>query len=336
MKMKLKMRKSLKILLVAISCFSIVGVAPVNAANVTVKFTVFPAITASMGVYVADAMGYFEKNGITIQYVNAATGTSALQTLLAGSTDFIISDITGTANAIKAGADIGFVSGQFQYFHGALYCQKEISAAGGWPSNMKNLVGKKIGITGVGAATDSYTRYSLIKAGVDPKNVSIIPIGGAPSLVAAFLAKSVDCVTAFQPMQAQLKDASVMVNWESGEGPREFRNYSFNGIVTSKSYAKRNQKTTRAVAQAMKEASIYASNERNAGAISEKVLKFFPGLSLADMKTILEATAKTHSHAISGANIVNAQRVYRTVVGPWPIEKNSSLIVPGVRNIILK
>ena len=332
----MKLRKNLRVLVIAISCFSITSVAPVNAANTTVKFTVFPAVTASMGVYVADAMGYFEKNGITIQYVNAATGTSALQTLLAGSTDFIISDLTGTANAIKAGADIGFVSGQFKYFHGALYCQKEISAAGGWPSNMKNLVGKKIGITGVGAATDTYTRYSLIKAGIDPKQVTIIPIGGAPSLIAAFLAKSVDCVTAYQPMQAQLKDASVLVNWESGEGPREFKKYSFNGIVTSKSFARSNQKTVKAVARAMKEASNYASSETNASALAPKVLKFFPGLALADMKTILEATAKTHSNAITGVNLVNARRVYSAVVGPWPIEKNSTLIVRGVRNIIRK
>lgn len=318
-----------------LSAATVVAV-PAQAANKTVKFTVFPAVTASNGVYVADALGFFEKNGVTIQYVNAATGTSALQTLLAGSTDFIITDLTGAANAIKAGADIGFVSGQFQYFHGALYCQKEISAAGGWPTNMKNLVGKRIGITGVGAATDTYTRYSLLKAGVDPKSVTIVPIGGAPSLVAAFLAKSVDCVTAFQPMQAQLKDASVMVNWEKGEGPKEFTNYMFNGIATTRTFANANQATVKAVAQAMKDASNYANEAKNAGTIAEKILKFYPGLALADMKQIIESTSQTHSYKINSASILNAARVYRAVVGTWPVKNNTALVLPGVRRIVLQ
>ena len=309
---------------------------PANAANTKVKFTVFPAVTASMGVYIADQMGFFEKNGIEIQYVNASTGTSATQTLVAGATDFTISDLTGAANAIKAGADLKFVSGQFRYFHGALYCQKEISAEGGYPKNMKNLIGKKIGITGVGAATDSYTRYSLIRAGVNPKLVTIVPIGGAPSLLAAFLAKSVDCVTAYQPMQLQMKDASVLVDWQAGEGPREFQNYSFNAIVTTGAYAKKDLKTVKAVAQSMKDAVIFASDSKNSAAIAEKVLKFFPGLSLADLTTILTSTSQTYSYSISTTNLANAQKVFTAVVGPWPIKVNSSLIVSGVRNIILK
>lgn len=309
---------------------------PANAANTKVKFTVFPAVTASMGVYIADQMGFFEKNGIEIQYVNASTGTSATQTLVAGATDFTISDLTGAANAIKAGADLKFVSGQFRYFHGALYCQKEISAAGGYPKNMKNLIGKKIGITGVGAATDSYTRYSLIRAGVDPKLVTIVPIGGAGSLLAAFQAKSVDCVTAYQPMQLQMKDASVLVDWQAGEGPREFGNYSFNAIVTTGAYAKKDLKTVKAVAQSMKDAVKFAGDSKNSAAIAEKVLKFFPGMTLADLTAVLTSTSGTYSYGISTSNLANAQKVFKAVVGTWPIKNNGDLIVSGVRSIILK
>jgi NitT/TauT family transport system substrate-binding protein len=332
----LKKLKKNSLIVALVFCIGSALSLPANAANTKVRFTVFPAITASMGVYIADQMGFFEKNGIEIQYVNASTGTSATQTLVAGATDFTISDITGAANAIKAGADLKFVSGQFRYFHGALYCQKEISAAGGYPKNMKNLIGKKIGITGVGAATDSYTRYSLIRAGVNPKLVTIVPIGGAPSLLAAFLAKSVDCVTAYQPMQLQMPDASVLVDWQAGEGPREFKNYSFNAIVTTDTYAKKNLKTVKAVAQSMKEAVNFASDAKNSAAIAEKVLKFFPGLTLADLTTILTATSQTYSYTISTSNLSNAQKVFTAVVGPWPIKNNGSLIVTGVRNIILK
>ena len=332
----MKQLRKTRLIVALLFCFGSAFSIPANAANTKVKFTVFPAVTASMGVYIADQMGFFEKNGIELQYVNASTGTSALQTLVAGATDFTISDITGSANAIKAGADLKFVSGQFKYFHGALYCQNEISSEGGYPKNMKNLIGKKIGITGVGAATDSYTRYSLIKAGVNPKLVTIVPIGGAPSLLAAFLAKSVDCITAYQPMQLQMKDASVMVNWQAGEGPREFSNYLFNGIVTTGAYAKKDLMTVKAVAQSMKDATIYAGNPKNSAAIAEKVLKFFPGMSLADLTAVLTSTSDTYTYTVSTTNLSNAQKVYTTVVGPWPIKNNGSLIVTGIRSIILK
>jgi NitT/TauT family transport system substrate-binding protein len=332
----LKKLKKNSLIVALVFCIGSALSIPANAATTKVKFTVFPAVTASMGVYIADQMGFFEKNGIEIQYVNASTGTSALQTLLAGATDYTISDLTGAANAIKAGADLKFVSGQFRYFHGALYCQKEISAEGGYPKNMKNLIGKKIGITGVGAATDTYTRYSLTRAGVNPKLVTIVPIGGAPSLLAAFLAKSVDCITAYQPMQLQLKDASILVDWQAGEGPKEFGNYLFNGIVTTNAYASKNLKTVKAVAQSMKDAAKFAGDSKNSAAIAEKVLKFFPGSTLADLTEVLTATSGTYTYTISTSNLLNAQKVFTSVVGPWPIKNNSELIVTGVRSIILK
>jgi NitT/TauT family transport system substrate-binding protein len=332
----LKKLKKNSLIVALVFCIGSALSIPANAATTKVKFTVFPAVTASMGVYIADQMGFFEKNGIEIQYVNASTGTSALQTLLAGATDYTISDLTGAANAVKAGADLKFVSGQFRYFHGALYCQKEISAAGGYPKNMKNLIGKKIGITGVGAATDTYTRYSLTRAGVNPKLVTIVPIGGAPSLLAAFLAKSVDCITAYQPMQLQLKDASILVDWQAGEGPKEFGNYLFNGIVTTNAYATKNLKTVKAVAQSMKDAAKFAGDSKNSAAIAEKVLKFFPGSTLADLTEVLTATSGTYAYTISTSNLSNAQKVFTSVVGPWPIKNNSELIVTGVRSIILK
>jgi hypothetical protein len=50
----------------------------------------------------------------------------------------------------------------------------------------------------------------------------------------------------------------------------------------------------------------------------------------------LTATSQTYSYSISTTNLANAQKVFKAVVGPWPIQRNGDLIVTGVRSIILR
>jgi hypothetical protein len=57
---------------------------------------------------------------------------------------------------------------------------------------------------------------------------------------------------------------------------------------------------------------------------------------LADLTAVLTSTSGTYSYGISTSNLANAQKVFKAVVGTWPIKNNGDLIVSGVRGIILK
>jgi len=289
---------------------------PAAGEKQTVRFTVFPGAMASMGVYIADALGFFDKQGITLEYVNVATGSSALQVLASGQTDFAISDVTGTATARAAGSDIVFASGQFTRFAGELACRTDLQVDGdAYPDTMKSLAGKKIGITAPGSSTDTYLRYSMIEAGVDPAQAQIIPIGGIPQLVAAMQSGNVDCVTAYQPMHQQLGDVQVLVNWQAGEGPDTFSDYSYNGIATSGRFAGANPDAVRKVAAAMKDAAAFGNEAGNAAEIAEKTVTFFQGFDEQVLQEVTAELAGTFGADITEQQLENAATVFKAVTG---------------------
>jgi NitT/TauT family transport system substrate-binding protein len=308
-----------------------------QAAPVKVRFTVFPGAAPSLGVYIADAMGFFQRNGLEVEYANVGTGTSALQVLLSGNTDFIISDITGAALARKnSGATVVFASGQFRRFMAALQCRPESGVTGSYPAAMRQLEGKRIGITGPGSATDTYLRFTMLAAGANPARASIIPVGGVPNLIAAVQAGSIDCLISYQPIQGELGSrVRTIVNFATGQGPPIFaRDYLFNGIATSTAFAGRNPVTVRRVAAAMRQASVFGSNTANAATIAQRVARFFPGIEQSQLLAMVRGTAPTLGHRITRGSIQNALRVYNNIRPDDTVSyPNASFIAPSVRDL---
>lgn len=297
-----------------------------------IRFTVFPGALASMGVYVADALGYFEEEGLEIEYVTVGTGSSAVQVLLADETDFTISDITGTATARQAGGDPVFISAQFHRFGAALACRPEVEfTTTDYPESMQELEGKTIGITAPGSATDTYVRYSMLAAGADPDNAELVPIGGVPQLLSAFTAESVDCLVAYQPLQYLLEDYQAVVDWEAGEGPDEFADYVFNGIITTESYDSQNPDVVARVDRAMEQAIEFAQDPDNAEEIAAETVQFFEGLEEDVLAEIVRDGAETFGHEFTETHVENAATVYQAVTGNELGSTYEDLVAPSLR-----
>jgi NitT/TauT family transport system substrate-binding protein len=311
-----------------------------SSASVTkVRFTIFPAAFPSLGVYIADAMGYFKQEGVQPDYVNAPTGSSALQVMSSGQTDFIISGYTDLALARKeSGLDGVLVAGQFKSFDAALDCRPGTVLAGqGYPGAMSTIATKTVGITSPGSATDTYLRYSLIAAGATPDDHNIIAAGGVPNLLSAFQASRVDCVTAYEPMQITLDKGAVqtVLNWGTNQGPPLLHNYIFNGIATTAKYSAAHPSIVKAVSLAMKRAVAFGSDPANAPAIAKATLKFFPGLSEQALETAVRNTAPTFGYTITPAAGANALKVYNTVHADQKVNyPYSSFIAPPVRALL--
>ncbi|MPZ28260.1 MAG: transporter substrate-binding domain-containing protein [Micromonosporaceae bacterium] len=299
---------------------------------VTIRFTVFPGALASMGVYIADALGHFEEEGVEIEYVTVGTGSSAMAVLLAGETDFTISDITGVATARQAGGEPVFVSAQYHGFGAAVACRPDVQfTTTAYPGSMRELEGKTIGITAPGSATDTYLRYSMIAAGADPGQAEIVPIGGVPQLLSAYTAGSVDCLVAYQPLQHLIEDYQSVVNWETGEGPAEFGDYVFNGIITTESYDSDHSEIVARVQQAMQQTIEFARDPDNAEEIAAATLQFFEGLEEDVLAQIMRDSAETFGYEFTEAHVGNAATVYQAITGNELGITYADLIAPSLR-----
>jgi NitT/TauT family transport system substrate-binding protein len=286
------------------------------AAPRDVRFTVFPGAIPSLGVYIADAFGYFEDEGLNVSYVNVGTGSSAIQVLLGGDTDFTISDVTGVALARRASdARAVFAAGQFHRFMASLQCRPGVvEGSGSYPAVMSELEGKRVGITAPGSSTDTYFRYSMQDAGADPAAAEFLAVGGVPNLVSAVRAGRLDCLVSYQPIQSLLGgDVEDVVNWAEGEGPAIFGEYLFNGIVASGAFAEQNPEVVEAVSRAMEKAVEFGADPANAEEIAERTAGFFEGIETADLAEVVRETAPTFGYHLTPAAVENALRVFNTI-----------------------
>jgi NitT/TauT family transport system substrate-binding protein len=81
-------------------------------------------------------------------------------------------------------------------------------------TSIKDLAGKKVGVSAPGSSTDFFLKYLLSKNGVDPNRVAVIGIGLEATAVAAMEQGSVDAAVMLDPavtlLQGKNKDLKIL------------------------------------------------------------------------------------------------------------------------------
>jgi len=169
----------------------------VYAADDKVRFSV-AAVTASyMDEFVAIEKGYHRDEGLSVEMIRAGGGI-ATQALMAG--DLHFSTSAGSAlSAMLRGAEIKVVYTNidrpgYQLWSG----QSEIK-------QLKDLRGKRVGVTSRGDTQELSVRLLLRKYGIDANSVAYVPVGFGAQRLAALQAGSVDAVPLGAGDFAQLK-----------------------------------------------------------------------------------------------------------------------------------
>jgi len=154
-----------------------------------------------MEFYIADELGFFEEEGIKINYIGAVpSGGNAFQLLEQGEIDVIYSGHpSNVANAILAGVDVKMVQpGMLDSKESphVVYLVKDDSAIQSWA----DLKGAKVAISAEAPCTDGYVRYQLIKAGLDPDtDVEFVAMPESGQMEIAVAAGQIDVTTSHTP-----------------------------------------------------------------------------------------------------------------------------------------
>ena len=115
-----------------------------------------------------------------------------MQTLLANEIQFLFSTGALAITANLQGADITMVTGGFNMFAFKFIARPEIKSA-------EELRGKRVSISQFGSATDFAVQASLEKLGVDPKQVTVIQLGGNPNRLSALTNGSTEATLFSEP-----------------------------------------------------------------------------------------------------------------------------------------
>jgi len=150
----------------------------------------------------AEQLGEYKKAGVDIEFVNFKGGSQALTAVIGGSADVVSGYYDHCVNlAAKNQQLTAFVV--YDRYPGLVLGVSPRHAGG--INSVKDLTGKKVGVTAPGSSTDFFLKYLLAKNGVSPDAVAVIGIGIDATAVAAMEQGLVDAAVMLDPTPTVLQ-----------------------------------------------------------------------------------------------------------------------------------
>ncbi len=254
----------------------------------TATFTVFPAGIVNTPTSLMIQKGFLAKHGVTGKLTTIPSGPGIVASLVGGSTDFADSSPSLAWPLVKQGQCLKYLTGGLGNV-ADLVAQTDVKLPNqgrGFPDAIKDLKGLKIGVVALGSGTHIWVDMLLKQAGMSPKEVTYIAVGGNLTAVAAFQNKVVDVMVVYPPIFQILQKTpgfQMVANWSKGNPPM-LNNLVQSGIATKCEYAAANPQIVQAVCKAIVETYAYmvdAKNEAAMGAFTSENLGVSPAEGLA-------------------------------------------------------
>ncbi len=170
----------------------------------------------------AKQLGEYDKAGLSVELVDLKGGSDALKAVLGGSADVVSGYFDHTVNlAAKKQEMQSFVV--YDRYPGLVLAVSPNHTAS--IKSIKDLAGKKVGVSAPGSSTDFFLKYLLKKNGVDPNNVSVIGVGLGATAVAAMQQGQIEAAVMLDPavtiLQAAHSDLRILSDTRTENDTRE-------------------------------------------------------------------------------------------------------------------
>jgi NitT/TauT family transport system substrate-binding protein len=159
----------------------------------------------------AKQLGEFDKAGLAVELVDLKGGSDALKAVLGGSADVVSGYFDHCVNlAAKKQELVSFVV--YDRYPGLVLVVAPSHT--GEIKSIKDLAGKKVGVSAPGSSTDFFLKYLLKKNGLDAASAAVIGIGLTATAVAAMEQGQIDAAVMLDPavtvLQASHPDLKIL------------------------------------------------------------------------------------------------------------------------------
>jgi len=167
---------------------------------------------------VAMEKGFFKKRGLDITGIlTSAGGGTSVRNTLAGDLPFGEVALPAAILAINSGQPIKLISGGVETIADILWITQPDAPYG----SIKDLAGKKVSFTSPGSVTNMLILMCLKAAGMDAKDVKLMPAGDIGANLSAVLNRAVDAGMNGEPLYSENKAKIKPVFWTKDCFPPE-------------------------------------------------------------------------------------------------------------------
>jgi len=202
----------------------------------------------------AEQLGEYKKAGVDVELVDFKGGSQSLTAVIGGSADVVSGYFDHCVNlAAKNQPLTAFVT--YDRYPGLVLVvspkhTNEIKS-------VKDLAGKKVGVSAPGSSTDFFLKYLLKKEGVDPTSASVIGIGLGATAVAAMEKGEIDAAVMLDPsvtvLQGKYSDLKILSDTRTEHDTRAVfgGDYPGGALYTKAEWIEKHPKETQALTNAI-------------------------------------------------------------------------------------
>jgi ABC-type nitrate/sulfonate/bicarbonate transport system substrate-binding protein len=218
--------------------------------------------------HVAQAKGLYEKAGLKTTFIPMANGPLMNSSLASGAIDFGNHPPSNVGLALDQGLDQVIIAGNLTMpWVLIVHNDVKLPHKGKYPEVIADLKGLNWGVYGRGSDNEMFMRAMAQDAKLDlSKDMTWLPIGGPPTGLPALKAKRIDVYLTIDPAPAVTawgNYAHSIVDLRKGEGPANFKDVMFQGVVTLRKTAVEKPKIVEAMVKAHADAYCWINKQSN-------------------------------------------------------------------------
>jgi NitT/TauT family transport system substrate-binding protein len=220
----------------------------------------YPGALISLPALVAHDQKFFEKNGLAVELVPVATGPAMTSAVASGSVTFVNNSWDNLLVSVEKGLPVRGVMGSTVKMPFAFIARKGLELPHlkeGYPSVIKDLVGKNWGVLALGVSVQYIEEKLLTEAGYKASDVTFVAVGLPNTARPALQRGTVDTYLSVEPLPTIVADKSegtVVVDLAANQGPAIFRDLGYNGWWASTATIKDKPDVVARFAKAMTDA----------------------------------------------------------------------------------
>jgi NitT/TauT family transport system substrate-binding protein len=226
-----------------------------GAASAQVKIAIGGAgCLCYLPTVLAQQLGEYDKAGVKAELINFKGGSQALTAVLGGSADVVSGYYDHCVNLAAKNKSLSAFATYDRYPGMVLAVAPKNGAA---IKSIKDLAGKKVGVSAPGSSTDFFLKYLLRKNGLDPTRTAVIGIGLDATAVAAMEQGQVDAAVMLDPavtlMQNRSKEFRILTDTRTQKDTLEVFGGEYPGgsLYAPTEWIAKNETTVQALAQAI-------------------------------------------------------------------------------------
>ena len=208
-----------------------------------------PVVTV-LPVWLGDAGGFFEKNGLKVEVISMEGGTRGTQVLLSGEIQAMHVGLSPVVQANAAGADLRSVVSSSNKLPITIFTAKKYD-----PPLPR---GAKFGISTFGSETDIAISILLPKLGMTRNDIEITQVGGTGQRYAALIAGRLEVAPLLEPAITQAKGRGFIPIFDLSESGDA---WIFDSVVVSKAWLDANRDVMQRFVRGYMEGAWWGLNE---------------------------------------------------------------------------